>query len=64
MGLFDGLDDIEKIGGLEAPNEQLKKDVVKITMDDYTRVVYGITEKNDVTSSKLFRRLFDGFIEE
>ena len=43
---------------------QLKKDVVRITAEDYNRVVYGFTEKNDAGSSKLFRRLFDGFIEE
>ena len=35
MGLFDGLDDIEKIGGLEAANEQLKKDVVDWIMETY-----------------------------
>ena len=35
MGLFDGLDDIENIGGLEAANEQLKKDVVDWIMKTY-----------------------------
>ena len=63
---FNGFRSVEK--NLElliaVYNTQLKKDVVKITMEDYNRVVYGITEKNDVPSSKLFRRLFDGFIEE
>lgn len=63
---FNGFQSVEK--NLElliaVYSTQLKKDIVKITMEDYNRVVYGITEKNDVPSSKLFRRLFDGFIEE
>lgn len=43
---------------------QLKKEVVELTMDDYNRVVYGFDDKNDIFGSKLFRRLFDGIIEE
>ena len=63
---FNGFRSVEK--NLElliaVYSTQLKKDVVKITMEDYNRVAYGANEKNDVPSSKLFRRLFDGFIEE
>ena len=50
MGLFDGLDDIEKIGGLEAANEQLKKDVVdwimKTYFNDNSDLVCEIDESN------------------
>lgn len=50
MGLFDGLDDIEKIGGLEAANEQLKKDVVdwimKTYFNDNSDIVCEIGESN------------------
>jgi hypothetical protein len=50
MGLFDGLDDIEKIGGLEAANEQLKKDVVdwimKTYFNDNSDIVCEIDESN------------------
>lgn len=50
MGLFDGLDDIEKIGGLEAANEQLKKDVVdwimKTYFNDNSNLVCEIDESN------------------
>lgn len=50
MGLFDGLDDIEKIGGLEASLEQLKKDVVdwimKTYFNDNSDIVCEIDESN------------------
>lgn len=50
MGLFDGLDDIEKIGGLEAANEQLKKDTVdwimKTYFNDNSDIVCEIDESN------------------
>lgn len=43
---------------------QLKKAVVRVTIEDYNRVVYGYDEKLDVSGSGLFRRLFDGLTEE
>lgn len=50
MGLFDGLDDIEKIGGLEAACEQLKKDTVdwimKTYFNDNSDLVCEIDESN------------------
>lgn len=62
MGLFDGLDDIEKIGGLEAANEQLKKDVVdwimKTYFNDNSDIVCEIDESNE--SNGWFRVMRNG----
>lgn len=60
MGLFDGLDDIEKIGGLEAPNEQLKKDVVDWIMKTYFNDNSDIVCEIDESSNGWFRVMRNG----